>query len=266
MGGGPRLPPTKAATHPGKACPSPRDSSHFWSSREPDSVLSTQITGSCQTCLPEGAGLEPGGSPPGSQRGSNRARWTEAPPGQADPRGGLAVPQAGLNSSSAVSEPQAWRAAEQLAGPARVSCNPPALPPPEGRPPASRVGGGAGRWAPHMLRREGGVTTPSHRWGAAPAPRSPPTLSPRVPSQQQQEKKTRLSKQRREQASFKPTTERQQRSGLPRELPGAWAPSGGAGHRLPAPTALPGPEEGSGQQHLPWDPLVQEGSGPGPRR
>lgn len=34
-GGGPRLPPTKTATHPGKACPSPGDSSHFWSSQEP---------------------------------------------------------------------------------------------------------------------------------------------------------------------------------------------------------------------------------------
>lgn len=39
-GGGAGLPPTKAATNPGKACSSPGDSSRFWSSREPDSVLS----------------------------------------------------------------------------------------------------------------------------------------------------------------------------------------------------------------------------------
>ena len=149
------------------------------------------------------------------------------------------------------------RAAEQLASPARDSCNPPALPPPEG--PLPPAGWGAGQDAESRTgyaRKGGWAHRPITQMGSCTSPAEPthPVPPPRVPSQQQQQEKkkqnTRSSKQRRKQAPFKPTTERQQRGGLPSELRGggaAWAQSGRAGHQLPAPTALPGPEKESGQ-------------------
>ena len=103
-------------------------------------------------------------------------------------------------------------------------------------------------------------------------PPCPPHRHTGPSQQQQQEKKkknTRSSKQRRKQAPFKPTIERQQRSGFPRELQG-WG-VGGAGHKAvergigcPLPLLFQGQRRSVANSVCPWDALGQEGQGPGP--
>lgn len=135
-------------------------------------ILSSRVAGSslkvlCRARLPEGTGLEPPGSPHGT--------W---------------LPERLGSMQQLCGEPWASLAAEQPAGPARVSCDPRALPPPQ-RGPLCQPTGGQGR----MLRATHagpGESLPCRTAGPNGANPTPPGSF--TQQQQQQQGQTRTAK------------------------------------------------------------------------